>query len=97
MVGRVTMLVFGVAILWATTGFTAAHLFFAAVTMAYILMAIRSKERDLPQFYRETYRRYLEGIPTVPIVLIERQSGLGPRASALQSPQPIPTIEYPGR
>ena len=55
------------------------------------------KERDLPQFYRETYRRYLEGIPTVPIVLIERQSGLGPRASALQSPEPIPTIEYPGR
>ena len=83
MVWRVTMLVYGIAILWATSGF--------------ILMAIRSKERDLTHFYRETYRRYLEGIPTVPIVLIERQSGLGPRASALQSPEPIPTIEYPGR
>lgn len=96
MVARATTLVDGVAILRASTGFTASHLFFVLVTMAHILMAIRSKERDLTQCYRETYRRYLEGIP-VQIVLIEGPSGLGPRASALQSPQPIPTIEYPGR
>jgi protein-S-isoprenylcysteine O-methyltransferase Ste14 len=55
---------------WATPTMTAAHLFFAVVTTAYILIAIRLEERDLVQMHPE-YRGYRKQVP----MLIPRIGG----------------------
>jgi len=48
---------------WAAPTMTAAHLFFALVTTAYILIAIRLEERDLVAEHGERYRSYREQVP----------------------------------
>ena len=43
---------------WATPTMTAAHLVFAVMTTAYILIAIRLEERDLVAVHGATYEEY---------------------------------------
>jgi protein-S-isoprenylcysteine O-methyltransferase Ste14 len=50
---------------WGTPVMTAAHLFFAVMTTAYILMAIRWEERDLVALHGENYLRYREQAPMI--------------------------------
>jgi protein-S-isoprenylcysteine O-methyltransferase Ste14 len=48
---------------WCTPVMTAAHLFFAAMTTAYILIAVRFEERDLIAQHGAAYIRYREQVP----------------------------------
>lgn len=47
---------------WATPTMTVGHLFFAAVTTAYVLIAIQLEERDLVTFHGDEYRRYRQQV-----------------------------------
>jgi len=47
---------------WATPRMSAGHLLFAAVTTAYILVAIQLEERDLTNLYGDRYRKYKEQV-----------------------------------
>ncbi|MBI4998842.1 MAG: isoprenylcysteine carboxylmethyltransferase family protein [Rhodocyclales bacterium] len=48
---------------WATPTMTAAHLFFALLTTAYILIAVRFEERDLVTAHGARYREYRKLVP----------------------------------
>lgn len=50
-------------VFWAAPTMTAAHLLFAMMTTAYILVAIRWEEKDLADLHGEPYRRYRESVP----------------------------------
>lgn len=43
---------------WSTPRMTLGHLFFAAVCTADIVLAIQFEERDLMEFYGDSYRKY---------------------------------------
>jgi protein-S-isoprenylcysteine O-methyltransferase Ste14 len=48
---------------WATPTMTAGHLFFALVTAAYVLVAVRLEERDLLTALGEDYAAYRKSVP----------------------------------
>jgi protein-S-isoprenylcysteine O-methyltransferase Ste14 len=48
---------------WATPHMTSAHLLFAVLTTAYILIAIRLEERDLADAFGANYRAYQQSVP----------------------------------
>jgi protein-S-isoprenylcysteine O-methyltransferase Ste14 len=48
---------------WCTPTMTAAHLFFAAVATAYILVAIQLEERDLVREHGDSYVAYRKRVP----------------------------------
>lgn len=50
---------------WSAPVMTVAHLFFAIMTTAYILVAIRFEEADLVTAHGEKYLRYRERVPMI--------------------------------
>lgn len=61
--------------IWATPTMTAAHLFFALLTTAYILIGIRLEERDLVAFYGARYSQYQKQVPMLVPRLGARPTG----------------------
>ena len=59
---------------WATPTMTAAHLLFAIMTTAYILIAIQLEERDLGDVFGDRYSQYRRSVPMlVPRVRASQQ------------------------
>ncbi len=48
---------------WATPTMTTGHLLFAAVTTAYIFIALQFEERDLVTFFVDVYKNYQQKVP----------------------------------
>lgn len=65
---------------WATPTMTAAHLFFAVMCTAYILIGIRLEERDLVSYFGKRYSEYSKQVPMLVPRLGGHRSGTGPAA-----------------
>jgi len=70
---------------WMTPTMTVAHLVFAVVTTAYIVVAIQFEERDLVAEHRESYEGYRRRVPML-------VPGTGGRGKSEARTEPIPVI-----
>jgi protein-S-isoprenylcysteine O-methyltransferase Ste14 len=68
---------------WATPTMTGAHLLFAIMTSAYMLMAIRWEERDLIMAHGSHYENYRKQVPK-----------LIPSLAPYRAPEPQPVRSY---
>src|SRR5262249_25221153 len=68
---------------WCAPVMTIAHLFFAVMTTAYILVAIRFEEADLTAAHGEEYLRYQEEVPMLVPSLGKKPREKGAKASGL--------------
>jgi len=66
---------------WAAPTMTVAHLFFALLTTAYILIAIRFEERDLVAEHGARYSEYRKQVPMLVPRLGGRPSGIDSEAA----------------
>ena len=64
---------------WCAPVMTSAHMFFAVMTTAYILIAIRFEEKDLLTVHGDKYRRYREQVPMI-VPSFTAQEAAEPRA-----------------
>ncbi len=62
---------------WAAPVMTAAHLFFAVMTTAYILIAIQFEEADLVTMHGARYREYRRQVPMIIPALTANATGGG--------------------
>lgn len=69
---------------WGTPTMTIAHLVFAGLTTAYILVAIRFEERDLVQFHGKKYEDYRKHTPML-IPHMPKPDETSPQASPVPS------------
>jgi len=68
---------------WSAPVMTVAHLFFAIMTTAYILVAIQFEEKDLVTYHGDEYRRYRKQVPMlVPRLRGEAKKEVGERSAA---------------
>jgi protein-S-isoprenylcysteine O-methyltransferase Ste14 len=74
-------------IFWCAPTMTAAHLLFAVMTTAYILIAIRFEERDLTDAFPE-YARYREQTPML-IPFARRRQQARPHAPGVSRQTPV--------
>ncbi|HVP43394.1 MAG TPA: hypothetical protein VMS96_08165 [Terriglobales bacterium] len=72
---------------WATPTMTGAHLLFAILTSAYMLIAIRWEERDLVMVHGAKYENYRKQVPKLIPSLVPYRTGEGSSMSGVTVPQ----------